>query len=138
SGGARTRLLSTLEKEWVNPARSFKGQVWTAPAARGEPDYQRSVRVQGARYASVGQQRPGDASHLVGKRHRRDLEGPSRQPLRDPRILIGVPLGSLQHSVSAYNGRQSSNASQSDLVDSRLAGPDALSATGHSIRIVAR
>jgi hypothetical protein len=40
--------------------------------------------------ASVGQQRPGDASHFVGERHRPHLKAPSRQQLREPRILIGL------------------------------------------------
>ena len=51
--------------------------------------------------APVSQQRPGDARHFVGKRHCHDLEGPSRQQLREPRILIWVLHSSLQHRMSA-------------------------------------
>ncbi len=41
----------------------------------------------------MGQQRPGHARHLVGKRHRHDLEGSPRQELREPGILPGILLG---------------------------------------------
>ena len=34
----------------------------------------------------MGQQRPGHARHLVGERHRHDLEGSPRQELREPGI----------------------------------------------------
>src|SRR5712671_5788474 len=47
--------------------------------------------------ATMGQQRPGRARHLVGERHRYDLEGPPRQELREPEIFAGVLLGTPQH-----------------------------------------
>jgi hypothetical protein len=40
--------------------------------------------------ASVGQQRPGEASYFVGEHHYHHLKAPSRQQLREPRILIGL------------------------------------------------
>ena len=46
----------------------------------------------------MGQQRPGHARHLVGERHRHDLEGSPRQELREPGILPGILLGAPQHS----------------------------------------
>src|SRR5262245_19706304 len=48
--------------------------------------------------ATMGQQRPGHARHLVGERHRHDLEGSPRQELREPGILPGILLGAPQHS----------------------------------------
>jgi hypothetical protein len=36
---------------------------------------------------AVGQQRPGYARHLVGERHRHDLERPPRQQLGEPGIF---------------------------------------------------
>src|SRR5260370_6939307 len=47
--------------------------------------------------ATMGQQRPGRARHLVGERHRHDLEGSPRQELREPGILPGILLGAPQH-----------------------------------------
>ena len=46
----------------------------------------------------MGQQRPGHARHLVGERHRHDLERSPRQELREPGILPGILLGAPQHS----------------------------------------
>ena len=40
----------------------------------------------------MGQQRPGHARHLVGERHRHDLEGSPRQELREPGILLRDPM----------------------------------------------
>src|SRR5882672_5651975 len=48
--------------------------------------------------ATMGQQRPGHARHLVGERHRHDLERSPRQELREPGILPGILLGAPQHS----------------------------------------
>jgi 2-polyprenyl-6-methoxyphenol hydroxylase-like FAD-dependent oxidoreductase len=45
----------------------------------------------------VDHQRPGGARHLVGERHRHDLEGPPRQELREPGIFPGILLGAPQH-----------------------------------------
>ena len=41
----------------------------------------------------MGQQRPGHARHLVGERHRHDLEGSPRQELREPGILPWIHPG---------------------------------------------
>ena len=43
-------------------------------------------QAQAPESAAMGQQRPGHASHLVGKCHRHDLEGPPRQELREPQM----------------------------------------------------
>src|SRR3954453_16871115 len=48
--------------------------------------------------ATMGQQRPGHARHLVGERHRHDLEGSPRQEVREPGILPGILLGAPQRS----------------------------------------
>ena len=49
----------------------------------------------------MGQQRPGHASHLVGKCHRHDLEGPPRQELREPEIFLRILLGAPQDGMRA-------------------------------------
>ena len=49
----------------------------------------------------MGQQRPGHASHLVGKCHRHDLEGPPRQELRELEIFLRILLGAPQDGMRA-------------------------------------
>ena len=49
----------------------------------------------------MGQQRPGHASHLVGKCHRHDLEGPPRKELREPEIFLRILLGAPQDGMRA-------------------------------------
>ena len=51
--------------------------------------------------AALGQQRPSYPRHLVCKRYRYDLEGSSRQQLREPGIFFRVLLGVAQDRVSA-------------------------------------
>jgi hypothetical protein len=46
--------------------------------------------------ATMGQQRPGHVSHLVGKCNRHDLEGPPRKELREPEIFLRILLGAPQ------------------------------------------
>jgi ABC transporter substrate binding protein len=41
---------------------------------------------------SQDHQRPGRARHLVGERHRHDLEGAPRQELRQPGIFPGISV----------------------------------------------
>src|SRR5262249_39803693 len=48
---------------------------------------------------SAGEQRPGNASHLVGKRYGHDLERSPCQELRQPGIFLRVMFGPPQHSV---------------------------------------
>ena len=56
----------------------------------------------------LGQQRPGDARHLVGKRHRDHLERFAGEKLCEPRILLR-----LMARVSQYRaGSDHQNASQ--------------------------
>ena len=58
--------------------------------------------------AALGQQRPGDAGHLVGKCHRHNLERFAGEKLREPRILLR-----LMARVSQYRaGSDHQNASQ--------------------------
>ena len=49
----------------------------------------------------MGQQRPSHASHLVGKCHRHDLEGPPRKELREPEIFLRILLGAPQDGMRA-------------------------------------
>src|SRR5262245_22647955 len=49
--------------------------------------------------ATPGQQRPGDARHLVGKRDGHDFERSPRQKLRQPRIFLRVLPGPPQHGM---------------------------------------
>jgi hypothetical protein len=49
--------------------------------------------------ASPGQQRPGDACHLVGKRNGHDLERSPRQELRQPGIVLRALLGAPQYGM---------------------------------------
>src|SRR5215470_2017839 len=58
--------------------------------------------------ASMRQQRPGHTRHLVGKCHRHDLEGSSRQEPREPGIFLRVLLGAPQDGMCADD----ENASQ--------------------------
>ena len=55
--------------------------------------------------AALGQQRPGYARHLVGKRYRHDLEGSSRQQLREPGILLWLLARTLQHRMGSDHER---------------------------------
>jgi len=58
--------------------------------------------------APMGQQGPGHARHLVGKCHRHDLEGSSRQEPREPGIFLRVLHGAPQDGMRADD----ENASQ--------------------------
>jgi hypothetical protein len=49
--------------------------------------------------ASPGQQRPGDACHLVGKRNGHDLERSPRQELRQPGIVLRALLGAPEYGM---------------------------------------
>src|SRR6202044_199949 len=53
--------------------------------------------------SAMAQQRPGDASHLVGERHRDDLERPPRQKLGEPGIFLGVLPGAPQHGTRPHD-----------------------------------
>ena len=57
----------------------------------------------------MGQQRPGHARHLVGERHRHDLEGSPRQELREPGILLRRRWRAYRNSRT---GSDHQNASQ--------------------------
>src|SRR5271167_4310707 len=56
----------------------------------------------------LDQQCPGDARHLIGKRHRHDLEWFAGEKLREPGILLRLLPRELQHRM----GSDHQNASQ--------------------------
>src|SRR5262245_17368504 len=49
--------------------------------------------------ATAGQQRPGDAGHLIGERNGDHLERSPRQKLRQPGIFLRIMLGPSQHGM---------------------------------------
>src|ERR1019366_8935606 len=57
---------------------------------------------------TLGQQRPGDPRHLVGKRDRNNLERSPGEKLREPGILLRLSARLLQHRASSDH----QNASQ--------------------------
>src|ERR1700755_1690969 len=105
---------------------------WSAsgPAAELQLRSSRNARASSV-FASFSQQRPDDASGLVGQRHHDDLVGPPRQQLAQPGIRDAAPLLMQQIGTGSLREQQRPHqavARLGDTADAMLAAGAAVAA----------